>query len=672
MSKAIGVLLSLGLLCGLAVSANAACPDYVGTCADLQTGTFPGSPDTVIVTIPGVIVTAVRSSGASGGFWVQDPPSGGQGAQGDPFSGVFCYTGNNPWVLVGDSVTVRGAYIEFFLEQSELELRDAFLWTGCDSLIVRHKSGVVLPAPKQLTVCDLAAVASNTLPPEQWEGVLVQLDSVRVKSDLPNGEWSIKEADGDSLCVGLGDSSIVDDKMPITQPPDGTLLKTLTGVFDNTFGLLKLEPRGDFDIVFAGPLPASTPDFTYVTSNTTIEIRWDYPLNPASATNIANYSLASGDFSLVNPPVLVESTLVRITTSSQAAFRNNAVPQVLQMQNIRNRDLVLMTPTSNQFIAGVCDINFIQTQKNPGVNDTSIVAGFTVCTAGIVTAATNDEFYSDGFRFFIENTGGGAKSGLEVRNIAGTGAIVAARGDSVRVAGLVTEQFRSTKIQFLDYFIKVGTKPVPAANVVSITTAISEDYEGVLVRVNSPLVARGPLPTACQTSACENDIPVGIAISGGDSVLVTDSDRAGYGVINTMSVGQALCYIQGPMFFDFLSQRILPRSTADICIPGLTGVDEGTINIPVRTRLDQNLPNPFNPMTKITFGLAKDAPASLVVYDLTGRAVRTLVDGTLKAGEHTRFWDGRDSNGNSVASGVYFYKLDADTFNQTRKMVLLK
>ncbi|MFN0150364.1 MAG: FlgD immunoglobulin-like domain containing protein [bacterium] len=670
MSKAIGVLLGLGLLCSLVGGANAACPDFVGTCADLQTGSYPSNPvDTVTVEIRGVIVTAVRSSGGSGGFWVQDPPSGGPGTQGDPFSGVFCYTGNNPWVSVGDSVTVRGAYIEFFLEQSELELRDSFLWTGCDSLITRHKVGAVVPAPKQLTVCDLAAVASNTLPPEQWEGVLVQLDSVRVKSDLPNGEWSIKEADGDSLCVGLADSSIVDDKMPITQPPDGTLLKTLTGVFDNTFGLLKLEPRGDADIVFAGPLPASTPDFTYVTSNTTLEVRWDYPLNPASATNIANYSLASGDFSLISA-VLAESTLVRITTGNQAAFRNNPVPQVLQMQNIRNKDLVLMTPTSNEFIAGVCDINFVQTQKNAGAgNDTSVVAGYTVCVAGIVTAATSDEFYDDKFRFFVQNTGGGPRSGLEVRNFLGGNAINAARGDSVRVAGLVTDQFRSTKIQILDYFLKVGTKPVPTPNVVSLATAISEDYEGVLVRVNPPLVSRGTYP--CDETVCFFEVPVGAAISGGDSLVINDSDRDGYGPI-TLSPGQTLCYVQGPMYFDFNVQKILPRSTADICIPGITGVDAGTVNIPVRTRLDQNLPNPFNPMTKITFGLAKDAPASLVVYDLTGRAVRTLVDGTLKAGEHTRFWDGRDSDGNSVSSGVYFYKLDADTFNQTRKMVLLK
>lgn len=666
MSKAIGFLLGLGLLLSGALPASAACPDFFGTCADLQTGTFP---DTAIVTIEGVIVTAVRSSGASGGFWVQDPPSGGPGAQGDPFSGVFCYTGNNPWVLVGDSVTVRGAYIEFFAEQSELELRDALLWTGCDSLIIRHKSGAVVPAPKQLTVCDLAAVASNTLPPEQWEGVLVQVDSVRVRSDLFNGEWSVEEADGDSLCVGLGDSMLVDDKFPITQPPDGTLLKTLTGVFDNTFGFLKLEPRGDADIVFAGPLPASTPEFTYVTSNTTLEVRWDYPLNPASATNIANYSLASGDF-VLSSAVLAESTLVRITTTSQAAFRNNPVPQVLQMQNIRNRDLVLMTPASNQFIAGVCDINFIQTQKNAGAgNDTSIVAGFTVCTAGIVTAGTNDEFYNDGFRFFIENTGGGPMSGLEVRNFPGSRAIAAVRGDSVRVAGLVTDAFRNTGIQILDYFLKVGTKPVPAANVVSLATAISEDYEGVLVRVNAPLVSRGVYP--CDETVCFFEVPVGAAISGGDSVVINDSDRDGYGPV-TLSVGQALNWVQGPMHFDFGTRRILPRLTSDIGIPGITGVDEGTVNIPVRTRLDQNLPNPFNPMTRITFGLAKDATASLVVYDLTGRAIRTLVDGSLKAGEHTRFWDGRDADGNSVASGVYFYKLDADSFNQTRKMVLLK
>jgi FlgD Ig-like domain len=664
MLKAIVFLLALATAAGLAFPTTGFAQTPT-TCADVQTGSFAES---TAVEIEGAIVTAVRESGASGGFWIQDPPSGGQGAQGDPFSGIFCFIGASPALSVGDSVSVTGAYIEFFAEQSELNMRDCFLLTGIDSATVVHRTGVVVPAPKQLTVCDLAAVASNTLPPEQWEGVLVQVDSVRVLSDLLNGEWSVEEVDGDVSCVGLADTMLVDDKFPITQPPVGTVIRTLTGVFDNTFGFLKLEPRGDNDIVIAGPLPAPTPQFAYVTSNTTIEIRWDYPLQPSSATNIANYSLASGDFALLSA-TLPESTLVRLTTGSQAPFRNNATPQEIQMQNIRNRDNIIMVPASESFIAGVCDINFIQTQKVPGVNDTSIVAGFTVCTAGVVTAGTTDQFFDDKFRFFIESTGGGVRSGLEVRNFLGGDQIDAVRGDSVRVAGLVTDAFRNTGIQILDFFVKVGTKPVPGPNVVTLAQAISEDYEGVFVRINPTLVSRGTYP--CDEAICFFEVPIGTTISGGDSIIINDSDRDGY-ANDEFNPGDLLCFLQGPTHFDFGTRRIFPRTQLDICLNSAVGVEDAASTIPVRMRLDQNSPNPFNPITKISFGMSKEAPASLVIYDLSGRAVRTLVSETLKPGEYERVWDGFDGAGNPVASGIYFYKLETDAFNHTRKMVLLK
>jgi predicted lipoprotein with Yx(FWY)xxD motif len=88
--------------------------------------------------------------------------------------------------------------------------------------------------------------------------------------------------------------------------------------------------------------------------------------------------------------------------------------------------------------------------------------------------------------------------------------------------------------------------------------------------------------------------------------------------------------------------------------------------------LAQNHPNPFNPVTTIRFGLKERGPARLSIYDAAGRLVRTLVDDTRPAGAYSIEWDGRDTEGRAVASGVYFYCLRADAFEQTRKMVLLK
>jgi hypothetical protein len=93
---------------------------------------------------------------------------------------------------------------------------------------------------------------------------------------------------------------------------------------------------------------------------------------------------------------------------------------------------------------------------------------------------------------------------------------------------------------------------------------------------------------------------------------------------------------------------------------------------PAASFLSQNVPNPFNPATRIAFGLGVPANVSLRIYDAAGRLVRTLVEGARPAGRYSELWDGRDARGASVASGVYFCRLDAGRFTQTRKMLLLR
>jgi hypothetical protein len=103
------------------------------------------------------------------------------------------------------------------------------------------------------------------------------------------------------------------------------------------------------------------------------------------------------------------------------------------------------------------------------------------------------------------------------------------------------------------------------------------------------------------------------------------------------------------------------------------------VYVPVlRARLAQNAPNPFNPSTTIRYELPDGAGgASLVrvrlgIYDARGGLVRTLVDGLVEPGVREATWQGRDDRGRPVASGVYFYRLEAGGFHATRKMILLK
>jgi hypothetical protein len=106
----------------------------------------------------------------------------------------------------------------------------------------------------------------------------------------------------------------------------------------------------------------------------------------------------------------------------------------------------------------------------------------------------------------------------------------------------------------------------------------------------------------------------------------------------------------------------------------VTGVDdnEHAGSLPENFALLQNYPNPFNPTTSITYKIARVADVKLSIYNLHGQKLRTLVDERRAVGSYTVEWDGKDQLGKAVASGVYFYRLEAGEFLQTRKMLFVK
>jgi len=95
--------------------------------------------------------------------------------------------------------------------------------------------------------------------------------------------------------------------------------------------------------------------------------------------------------------------------------------------------------------------------------------------------------------------------------------------------------------------------------------------------------------------------------------------------------------------------------------------------IPASYELSQNFPNPFNPATTIRYGLPKAERVTLKVFNLLGEEVVTLIaDESKEAGYHTAIWNGRNQTGQSVASGVYIYRLRAGRLVMTKKMALVQ
>jgi hypothetical protein len=99
---------------------------------------------------------------------------------------------------------------------------------------------------------------------------------------------------------------------------------------------------------------------------------------------------------------------------------------------------------------------------------------------------------------------------------------------------------------------------------------------------------------------------------------------------------------------------------------------ESSIELPTEFELMQNYPNPFNPTTTISYALPNRSDMTLNVYDVNGRLIRTLVNGVQSAGSHSVTWNGLNSTGEMVPSGLYIYRMSAGDFSKTGRMTLLK
>ena len=111
----------------------------------------------------------------------------------------------------------------------------------------------------------------------------------------------------------------------------------------------------------------------------------------------------------------------------------------------------------------------------------------------------------------------------------------------------------------------------------------------------------------------------------------------------------------------------LPSGVIPLDLPPIAYKFGERIEVPTEFGLSQNYPNPFNARTEIRYALPEDTYVKLVIYNVAGQKIKTLVNEEKEAGYHECIW-----NGNDVASGIYFYRLQAGDFVQTRKVVLLK
>jgi hypothetical protein len=127
---------------------------------------------------------------------------------------------------------------------------------------------------------------------------------------------------------------------------------------------------------------------------------------------------------------------------------------------------------------------------------------------------------------------------------------------------------------------------------------------------------------------------------------------------------------------DGISPSLLEAAVDDVRVLTTRGLGNGA-SVPdgapaPLVLLRQNTPNPFNPVTTITYQLKEARGVELQIYDAGGHLVRRLVSGPEEVGDHAVTWDGQDVRGFAAPSGAYFYRLEAGDFVETKKMLLMK
>jgi hypothetical protein len=159
------------------------------------------------------------------------------------------------------------------------------------------------------------------------------------------------------------------------------------------------------------------------------------------------------------------------------------------------------------------------------------------------------------------------------------------------------------------------------------------------------------------------------------AAIANQTTNAGDYPVRTMWFGFSYMYVRD-------DQRSCPMERYEIATDVFSWMQHATdreippdptrTDVPSRYALAQNFPNPFNPSTTVRYDTKAKGLVTLRLYDVSGRLVRTLVDGIKDAGSYSAVWDGRNNLGSAAVSGIYFCKMEAGDWSATRKVVMLR
>ena len=622
------------------------------------------------VTLRGIVTMPTGLSYAGEGVkFIYADPNGG------PWSAILSYDPDSsafPVLFEGDLIEATGYIYEY--STGPANMTELFITEPVN----------IIDFEQSLPVVDMVNTGDLRWPTEaeQWGNVMVRIeDGIVTNNDLAYEVFAVDDGTG-SVLVDDDSDSIAAYFGTVGPPPVGSLVQSMEGWLYHHYGsnadstAYKLCPLYVEDIEFGSGPPSITnlsrepcaPTASdnevavscVILDNSTIsEALVHYSVDGGDYVSVAMTSADDSTFTGVIPVANTNTVYYYITATDDGADQSEAKTSVYP--NNTDHDQLGFHVSDNLTIGMV--------QGTPWPSGNTLYEGCTVTLTGSVTADTAQ--YNSGYSSYAFQDGTGQWNGLvfDTEEMA-----IVTRGDEVSVTGLVTDNDPDWVFKFggntrlINATVTVTSTgndtPAPtgvSASDLSQTAEEVESYEGVLVKLDNVTVS------------AVNQYDWSITDASGMEALI-DEDMATMDAGIAMSElveGQELSYVMGIFNYSFGTYKVQIRDVADL---GATvGIDDDVKVNPYEYALHDNFPNPFNPETQIRFSLGGQENVKLVIYNIMGRQVRTLVNGdSFNSGFHVLNWDGTDNAGQKVASGMYIYRIKAGDFIADKKMLLVK
>ena len=595
---------------------------------------------------------------------------------GGPWSSLMSYNPDStlyPTLFEGDVIEMQGYITEYRTTQSNMT--EFWLIGGVIDIVDFYQP---VPDPDFVNTGDLRLPATA----EQWGTCLVYVkDAVAV--DINPTQYELFEVDDGTGSVLIDDDS--DSLLNYPDPPTGTIADSIRGWVYHHYGSYAdsttyvLEPLYKNDIVWGAGPPAISNHARGIGIPTPSDVV------PVTADVVTNLTISETAlyYKVGNDPQTAFTKIVMSNTEGDTYFGEIPAQTVGSFVNYfivaaDDQDQSTMIPADTSklnYCYPVTDgtLSIADIQYTPWSLADSPFEGVNVEITGIVTTDTASK---NNYDAYVIQDAEGPLNGIFAFGISAN----LDRGDEITVFGTVTDynadwhyKWDNNTTILVDSFKVVSSGN--AINAVTVATGnlngnseCVESYEGSLVKIEN----------ATLTSINQYDVTFDDG-SGGCLVdddfisanfFVNSSEGYLYAYGDTLRPGDRVDMIQGIFLFSFGTYKIEVRDASDF--GSSVGVDPNFERIPLSYKLEQNFPNPFNPETRIYFEIPEAQQVKVIIYNMLGQKVRTLINEGFTPGYHIINWDGRDDSGNIAPTGIYIYRIKAGNFIASKKMMMLK